>query len=443
MMNRYEQAIQFLSQFNKRTINRKNKHHLHIMSELLELCSLNLEEFQFVQIAGSCGKGSTAFLLSSMLYENGITHGVFTGPHLSCYEERFRINEEQISQEEFSRIVLNIADQLHRYPRFQEVGHMHMMVLIALVFFKNHHIQLVVFENGVGGAADPSNVFNPIVAILTEITLDHCHLLGSSIEEITKDKLQIVKEATQFVVCGMKNPVARTIAEEKEKEADQPFVFYERDYNSANERTNLHSNQFDYIGMNLTLDQIHLPLIGAHQIQNTANALAALECLSKLGYDFEWGKVRKGIDHLAIPCRMEMVRHHGISFLFDGAHNSLELSILKENIQTLNLNIEKMILTVSSNKDIREMMQSIYFEGTEILLVPNPFIERRVSFTEITSYLDELGLVNYCTFENIESSLKYLYQNAANHNGIVLATGSLYLVGRIKNIINQGDNHFA
>ena len=123
---------------------------------------------------------------------------------------------------------------------------------------------------------------------------------------------------------------------------------------------------------------------------------------------------------------MEMVQHHGISFLFDGAHNSLELETLKRNIQTLNLNIAKMIMTVSSNKDIRDMMKSIYLEGTEILLVPNPFIERRVRFSEITSQLDTLGNVTYRTFESIESSLQYLYQNDANQNGIVLVTGSLY-----------------
>ncbi|MFB9987778.1 bifunctional folylpolyglutamate synthase/dihydrofolate synthase [Bacillus benzoevorans] len=442
-MNSYEQAIQYLSQFYKRTINRRNEHHLHIMNELLEHCSINLDEFQFVQIAGSCGKGSTTFLLSNMLHENGIVHGVFTGPHLAKYEERFRMNDGQINEEEFSQIVLDIADRLRSYPRFQEIGHMHVMVLIALFFFTNHHIQLVIFENGVGGASDPSNVFNPIVAILTEITLDHCHLLGSSIEEITQDKLHIVKKETQFVVCGMKNPAARTIAEEKEKEANQPFVFYERDYHSENVRTSVQSNQFDYKGMDLILNEISLPLLGEHQVQNTSNALAAIECLSQLGYDFAWEKVRKGIEHTAIPCRMEMVRHHGISFLFDGAHNSLELETLKKNIQTLNLDISKIIMTVSSNKDIRDMMQSIYLEGTEILLVPNPFIERRVSFSEITSQLDTLGHVNYRTFENIESSLQYLYQNAANINGTVLVTGSLYLVGRIKNIINQGDNYFA
>ena len=254
-----------------------------------------------MQIAGSCGKGSTTFLLSSMLHENGFVHGVFTGPHLSKYEERFRMNDEQISEEEFSQIVLDIADRLRSYPRFQEIGHMHVMVLIALFFFKNHHIRLVIFENGVGGASDPSNVFNPIVAVLTEITLDHCHLLGSTIEEITEDKLHIVKNETQLVVCGMTNPAARAIAEAKEKEANQPFVFYGRDYHCGNVRTSVQSNQFDYKGIESNLNQLSLHLLGEHQVQNTANALAALECLAKLGYGFDEGKVRKAIESMSHP----------------------------------------------------------------------------------------------------------------------------------------------
>ena len=139
---------------------------------------------------------------------------------------------------------------------------------------------------------------------------------------------------------------------------------------------------------------------------------------------------------------MEFVDHNGTTFLFDGAHNSLELQTLKRNIRSLNLNVTKMILTVSSNKDIRDMVQSIDIEGAEILLVPNPFIERRVSFAEITSHLDTLNHVTYRTFDSIESSLQYLYQTGSSKNEIILVTGSLYLVGRIKNIIHQGDKDF-
>ena len=442
MMKRYQSAIQFLSQFNNRIINRKEKHHVQLMNELLELCSIHLEDFDFVQIAGSCGKGSTAHFISSMLHQNEIPHGLFTGPHLQYYEERFRINHEQISREEFARIVLDIAGKLKSFPRFQEVGHMHMMILIALSFFKNHHIRLVIFENGVGGATDPSNVFSPLVAVLTEITLDHCHLLGNSIAEITQDKIEVIKKSTQYVVCGMENSEARELLYTKEKACNSSFIFYERDYGSNNESTGLNYNRFNYKGIELTLNQIYLPLIGEHQIQNATNALAAVECLSKLGLVFEWEKVRKGLEQVSISCRMEFVDHNGTTFLFDGAHNSLELQTLKRNIRSLNLNITKMILTVSSNKDIRDMVQSIDIDGAEILLVPNPFIERRVSFAEITSHLDTLNHVTYRTFDSIESSLQYLYQTGSSKNEIILVTGSLYLVGRIKNIIHQGDKDF-
>ncbi len=442
MKNQYESAIQFLSQFYYRTINRKEKHHVQLMNELLTLCSIPLDDFEFVQIAGSCGKGSTSHFISSMLDENKIPHGLFTGPHLQHYEERFRINHEQISPEKFARIVLDIAEKLKSYSRFQEVGHMHMMILIALAFFKNHHIHLVIFENGVGGASDPSNIFSPLVAVLTEITLDHCHLLGHSIREVTQDKLEIIKEPTQYVICGMLNSEARTLLLKKEKTSRPSFVFYERDYCSNNSNASLQQNIFDYVGLKLTLNQIFLPLIGEHQIQNAANALAAIECLSELGYMIDGEKVRKGLERVSISCRMEFVDHNGITFLFDGAHNSLELQTLKRNIRSLKLNITKILLTVSSNKDIRDMMQSIYMEEVEILLVPNPFIERRVSFAEITSHLDTLNHVTYRTFESIESSLHDLYQNSGSENGIILVTGSLYLVGRIKNIVHQGDKNF-
>lgn len=439
MKSHYESAIQFLSHFYNRTINRKEKHHVQLMNELLELCSIDLDDFEFVQIAGSCGKGSTAHFISSMLHENEIPHGLFTGPHLQYYEERFQVNQELVSREEFAQIVIELAGKLKSYPRFPEVGHMHMMILIALSFFKNHHIRLVIFENGVGGAADPSNVFNPALAVLTEITLDHCHLLGHSIPKITQDKLEIIKDSTQYVICGMINPEARALLVEKEKASHSNFVFYERDYFSNNECADQQKNLFDYDGIEVNLNQIHLPLIGKHQIQNAANALAAVECLAKRGFFIDWEKVRRGLEQVSISCRMEFVDYDGITFLFDGAHNSLELQTLKRNIRSLNLNVTKLILTVSSNKDIRDMMQSIDIEGAEMLLVPNPFIERRVSFAEITAHLSTLNHISYRTFDSIESSLQYLYQAGSSQNEITLVTGSLYLVGRIKNIIHQGD----
>lgn len=435
MNKHYERAIQYLSQFYNRTINRKEKHHLHIMNEILDLFSINLEDFEFIQIAGSCGKGSTAFLLSNMLNENEIKHGLFTGPHLIHYEERFRVNHEQIDSEEFSRIVLDIAEKLKNYLRFSEVGHMHLMVLIALLFFKHHQIRLVIFENGVGGASDPTNIFSPIIAVLTEITLDHCHLLGGTIEEITENKLQIIKETTQYAVCGMKNPTARILLKKKGKMTNPRYIFYQQDYYSSNEKSSLHSNLFDYHGMDRVLKQLSLPLIGEHQIQNTTNALVVMECLTNLGYRIQWEKVRKGIEKLSIPCRMERVQRNGLTFLFDGAHNSLELKTLKQNIHALQIDVSKILMTISSNKNVQEMIHSIYLKDAEILLVPNPFIERRISLEEITSYLDRQKLVNYRTFENIESALQYLYQDVGHQNQTVLVTGSLYLVGKIKNIV--------
>lgn len=443
MKKDYVSALEFLNQFYERTINRKNKHHLELMSELLEQCSITLDDFDFVQIAGSCGKGSTAHFISSILRENNIKHGLFTGPHLEHYEERFQVNGQQISASEFAQIVMDIAEKLSDYPRFHEVGHMHIMILIALSYFKNHQIQLVIFENGVGGKSDPSNIFQPMIAVLTEITLDHCHLLGHSIEAITKDKLQIIKEGTSSVVCGMQNTEAREVLFNKEKNTAAFFFFYERDYGAQKITAGLQHNRFDYKGVKQTIRDIVLPLAGDHQIQNAANALATIECLAKKGVPFSAEKIRKGLERVFIPCRMEHVHHNGISFLFDGAHNSLELKTLKKNLQRLQVKVSNMIMTVSSNKDIQDMVQAIYLEGAEIYLVPNPFMERRVSFAEITSYLDTLNAVSYRTFPTIEAALNTLYEEAGKEEHVTLVTGSLYLVGRIKNIINQGEYPFA
>ncbi|GIN84774.1 bifunctional folylpolyglutamate synthase/dihydrofolate synthase [Heyndrickxia sporothermodurans] len=432
----YHQALNFLSQFNSRSMNRKNGFHHQIMWDLLELFSINLDQFKFIQITGSCGKGSTAHLISSILTYHEYNHGLFTGPHLTRYEERFSCNGQLITNEEFASIVIEIEEKLKFYHLEHEVGHMHVMIVIALLFFQRKRVELVVFENGVGGKADPSNVIDPIIAVLTEITMDHAHLLGSTIEDIIIDKSCIIKHSTKYVICGMNNVQARNYLLKIEAHDESNYLFMNRDYVYLIKHSDESGSIFHFKGEHFRLEDQRITLIGNHQVQNASNALAVIDALMYLGYNFNIETIQFALKHVQIACRMEIVEKNGVKFLFDGAHNILELKTLKENIHSLKLTISDIILSISSNKDIAKMLGSIDFKEAIYHITPHPFHERNLSQKEINNSIEAFENINYLYEPDLLKIIHNIYDQS-NSGKVVLVTGSLYLVGYVKDFINN------
>lgn len=427
-------AIAFLSQFNGRITRRDNGFHHTVMRELLALFAIDINQFDFIQITGSCGKGSTAHLISAVLTYHSYDHGLFTGPHLNDYEERFVCNGQQINREEFVSIVMDIKEKLNHYHNENEVGHMHVMILTALIYFKKRGIKLIVFENGVGGKTDPSNIIDPLIAVITEITLDHSHLLGSTIEEIIIDKSCIIKESTKYAICGMNNVQARNYLLKIEAHDVATFIFINRDYGFLLRQAEETGSIFHYKGAHLQLENQKLPLLGAHQVQNASNALAVIEALMNLGYKLEIDMIQKALNNVQIACRMEMIEKSGVNFLFDGAHNTLELRTLKENINALGLKVSHIILSISSNKDIEKMLDSIDFDDAEYIITPHPFLERNSNRQIIEQTFQSLGKNQFVYFSDLKGVMEHIDRHSTD-NEIVVVTGSLYLVGYVKEFL--------
>ncbi len=435
--NDAQPPLHYLNKFHDRKISRANGDHLSLMSDLVELFGIDLGEFEFIQIAGSCGKGSTAEIVSSLLNAHQIKHGLYTGPHLIQYEERFKIMGTPISRPELLQLVQRIEKKLSVYPREEDVGHTHIMFLIALLFFRNHRIRLVIFENGVGGWSDPSNIFNPVISAITEIALDHTHLLGSSIEEITKDKMKIFKEDTDYAVCGTRNERAQRVLQNAIGNRKTIFRFIDRDYHARILSGDSNGSIFEYEGHVLSLKNLHLSAPGEHQVQNASTALALAECLMGIGYSLEPEKIKFALESLYIPCRMEKFVSGPATFLLDAAHNGHELKTLRRQIQKQNIEISQVLLSFSSNKNIGQMIHWLNPpEGCKILVVPNPFSERRVPTEDIEHHLNTAGL-HYQFYPDIESALDSIHRT--QNPGTQLVTGSMYLVGAVKHLLIQSE----
>jgi dihydrofolate synthase/folylpolyglutamate synthase len=436
----YEQCLTYLQRFNSRTTNRTDGAHIRIMEELLSIFNINVNDFKIIQITGSCGKGSTANFISSMLAAHNIDHGLFTGPHLKRYEERFMHNRTLIPTEHFVSLVEEIKNTLDTvYHKEKEVGHMHIMLLIALMFFQERGIHLIIFENGVGGKSDPSNVFTPFISVITEITIDHSHLLGKTIRDITRDKAGIIKKETPYAVCGMVAQEAREYIQEVESEFTYTkFFWWKKDYTGIAKEITVHGGVFDYIGTIYNLENVTIHMVGRHQIQNASNALCVIEILAREGYSINEKMMYQGIQTMNFNGRMEQLECFGKKIILDGAHNPLQLTLLQENLREIGIEQKKYLLSFTSNKEYRELARVLSNEDAHYYIVASPFKERRVDREELEEALSAYH-VKYTYYDTIEEGMKEAIRSL-NEDEVLIITGSLYLVGFVRGRIAEEYN---
>ena len=420
----YAACLNYIETFQKKKAPRENGRHLQVMEALLQRFGIDHRAFDIVQITGSCGKGSTAAFVSSVLREAGIAHGLFTGPHLSRYEERFAVDGKMISPDELAAVVSEIAETTSEAD-MRDAGHKHLMTLIAFLWFKKKGVRLIVYENGAGGASDPSNIFKPLVACLTEITLDHTKLLGDTIEAITSDKSAIIKPETKWAVCGMRNKSARRYMQTLEARSKACFLFIDRDYAVASGPSGL-----TYTGGGIALRGLRLGLKGHHQQQNAANALRIIECLREAGFAISERDMVRGLARVDFPGRMEERQWEGVPVILDGAHNPLELKALKESLHAAGFHPAVVLTSFVSGKNPADMLEALALPAAHYAVVPSPFAARRVPRTEVEAAFRTCGL-SYTYYEELADAWTDALRRIKSGEGL-LVTGSLYLVGAVR-----------
>ncbi len=425
-------STDFFKQYYSRTMIRKNGNHGLLLEKLLSHFNVNRQEFRFIQIAGSAGKGSTAHMISSILQAGSIPHGLFTGPHLSRYEERFQINGVEMPASVLEKLAGEVEKGIKTFPQEKELGHMHIMILIGLLWYSRNGIGLVVYENGVGGRSDPAILFDPVIAVLTEITKDHTQLLGAEIEEITADKAAIIKKETACAICGMRNPAARRYLKKLSETAASPFLFYGEGFSAESRESKRSPSVFDYIGKRI-LRNVELSVPGLHQIQNAASAIAAVIELAELVPEINEKAIRSGLQAVQIPARYEKIAKNGRTIILDGAHNVLELETLARNMKNDGMSPRAVIFSASSNKNSTEMINAVFYPEADYYMVPSPFAERRMEKGELEETANRIGL-RWKWVSDAKTALDETFQSTEKGDTILI-TGSLYFAGEARQVL--------
>ncbi len=424
--NTYQETVDYLFGLQKHGI----KFGLANSFALMELLGGPHKKFRSVHIAGTNGKGSTASFLSSILQVAGFRVGLYTSPHLVHFTERIRINDVQIVEQR----VIDLAQRVREACRLiapNEGGELfnptffEVTTAMAFAYFAEEDVDIAVIEVGMGGRLDSTNVITPLVSIITNIDLEHTEFLGDTLERIAIEKAGIIKEGVP-VVTGATQPVVIDVLEREAAAKRASLYRISKDFRPENIATGP-SQGFDYQGINGALPSLRIQMLGRHQIDNAALALAAAECMRSAGLAINEPALRLGLERTFWEGRLERVSQRPDIYV-DGAHNPASARVLARSIAAMKPVYGKLVLIIGilADKDYRGVIAELVPLADHVVIT-RPQYSRAMDISTLSSEIKAShGSVE--TTGSVEEAIRVAGKIAADDD-LILITGSLYVVG--------------
>jgi len=383
-------------------------------SKLLSLLGNPQNKLVIIHIAGTSGKGSTAYLTSLVLSELGFKTGLHLSPHLLDIRERCQINNKLLSEIKFVKYFNEIMPFVNQMKKTKYGLPTYFEVLVGLAFyiFYKERVNYAIIETGLGGTYDGTNVVknkNKIV-ILTKIGKDHTKVLGTTIKEISLQKTGIIQHGN-IVISAKQKSNAKKVIEKSCVNNDAKLYYVDK------------------------IKSIKLSLRGSYQKENCALALKAVSLLSEReGFIIDKEKIKKILLKARFRGRFDIIKIGNSTVILDGAHNPQKMSAFTSSLKSLYPHKKfHFLVAFKSKKDYKTMLNYI-IPIAEKITITNFFIENQdiVHFSEesveIIAYLNKSKYKNYNVIKNAKNALKFCLNY--NHDLLVI-TGSLYLLSEI------------
>jgi dihydrofolate synthase / folylpolyglutamate synthase len=398
---------------------------LETMQYLLRLMGDPQDSLRFIHIAGTNGKGSVAAMLHAVLAKSGYKAGLYTSPHLVSFCERFQVNGKPIAEADVVRLVEQIKPLLEKvaeHPEFRAPTFFEVVTAIALQYFHEQEIDVVVWETGLGGRLDATNVVTPLVSVITNIAFDHTQYLGETLGQIATEKCGIIKRGVPVVTAAAAEEALQVIQRTASGQGGQLTVIG-RDVHATRISEDEQLQRVELTGTRFDHGPLTIPLLGAHQTTNCATAVVALEASGLLATPEQ---IREGLAQTAWPGRFQIVNHDP-TVVLDGAHNAAAAerlaATLREHFAGRDLTL---ILGVLRDKNYDQMCQILAPLAERVLCVPVN--------SERTSEPDQLA--RWCNAAHssaqitVARNLAEAYAEARSEKAdVIVITGSLFLVG--------------
>ena len=435
----FDQALQYLENIQQLGI----KFGLDNVRAILAALNDPHEAYPSVIVAGSNGKGSVCAMLNRILSLYGFSTGLYTSPPLISPRERIQINDEPISKRDFARLLTKIKKTvdallsdgvLPNPPTYFET-----MTCLAYLYFQRKKIDIAILEVGMGGRFDATNISQPLVTVITTISLEHQKWLGETPALIAAEKAGIIKSDVP-VVCGVEEPDAFDVILEKSIEVGASFLPVFRDKSwSFDIKDGTYA--FEYIG-ELRVYHYIPALPGFHQGKNAACAICAAEILSRNWKTLSHDNIIKGIESTKWPGRLERINDEP-PIILDGAHNEEGAQALKEYIEEFLGGPITLVFAAMRDKSVESIAAILFPVVDRIILTTFPFhkcstpsqlLERIPAefHARITCEPDHSLAVPLALKWGRESSSLPDEESDIPSTGAVIIAGSLFLIGEVK-----------
>lgn len=423
MFKNINEAINYIYTFPSR----KNHRHLDCFKHVLNELDNPHQYLNVIHVAGTNGKGSTTKYMASILNAHGYQVGTLTSPFVMKFNDRICINEQMISDEALWTQLTELKPIIERAKSqdFPLTG-FEIITLLAICYFKSKQVDWCVFEVGIGGRLDATNVLEKKCAIITNVGFDHMNILGNTLAEIAKEKAGIIQQDVP-VISGVTEKSASYIIEEIAIEKSAPLYQLKKDIqyviNQADENQTLFEVQTPWFESH----QLQTKMLGIHQIENVSLAVCAYELLvKKEDVRFNKNALLLGIASVKYELRMEQVSPH---IYLDGAHNAHALErILKSCALLFSKKTLHIIFSSLLRKDIHAMLTLLEKSKHHIVVTifDEHTIEGQQQLYEITK--------QYPLFTYVKDYKAYINEIEQTEDNLYLFTGSLHFVSEVRKL---------
>jgi dihydrofolate synthase/folylpolyglutamate synthase len=411
--------------------------------------------YRTVHVTGTKGKGSTCVMLESILLESGYRVGRFTSPHLYSFTERLMIDGIACPLDEFTELFFSVYEQIEP-DTLQSFTYFELLTLLAFVYFARKKVDVAIFEVGLGGRLDATNVCQPDVSVITSISYDHTAQLGPTLSDIAAEKSGIIKPGVP-VVTTVRHPESLTVIRKKAQSlGSRLFVFDEHffvrkkimlapgviditplqgekcQFNGVEQYAFRYDARLPDFPVELSLDDISPKMPGTHQIVNASAAISTFLLLHRDEKTFDAETIRFGIQNAFMPLRFEIIAGEGLpTFIFDGAHNRASMQVFVQTALAMFPSRRLLLIFGASlGKDVEGMFAEIDGHFAHIFLTQSSDSNRRFPPQELRS-ICALPDANVSTVENCIDACERSVQ-AAKKEDVICITGSLYLAAELR-----------
>ncbi|MFN2216342.1 MAG: bifunctional folylpolyglutamate synthase/dihydrofolate synthase [Anaerolineales bacterium] len=428
---RYQQALDYLFSYVDYSLKHTDElvraeFNLDRMVALMHILGDPQNDYPTIHVAGTKGKGSTAAFLESALEQQGYLTGLYTSPHLVDFCERIQVDRSNISHVELADLVDEIKPAVDQVPF---ITTFELTTALSFLYFSRRKVDVAVFEVGMGGRLDATNILSPLLSVITSISLDHTAVLGDTVALIAGEKAGIIKEGIP-VVTSPQVPDALDVIRKIAEQRHAPLTLVGEDWKFEETASSLDGQEFKIWSNEEKTRKFHIRMLGFFQVQNAATAYAALQIARKRGLRISEKSIKLGFEKTFWPARFEVVRKDP-PIILDSAHNKDSFIKLHQALDEY-FPGRKVILIfgVSEDKDVETMLSGMKPVLSNVILTRSTH-PRALEPEKLISLAEKLGLP-YISLPSVPDSFERALELSQESGDIILSAGSMFVTAEVR-----------